>query len=141
SRGDGTFGPIQTNPSLPATAGIIYSDHAYPDVAVGDVNGDGHLDLALQVTAEEPFFGTTYYQVEILLGNGDGTFTRTRLPSSIACTGSLALADMDGDGKLDLICGYELSSLIASVRVALGNGDGTFRDPIVTAIPGSVAFL
>jgi len=99
NNGDGTFGSPQ---DLSATKG--------GPVAVGDVNGDGKLDL---VTG-----------AGVLLGNGDGTFTSLgpNLPSGAV---AIALADINGDGKLDVVV-VDASG----VAVQLGNGDGTFQPAI-----------
>jgi uncharacterized protein (DUF2141 family) len=82
--------------------------------ALGDFNGDGKLDLALAGT---PFDGNTG-GIWVALGNGDGTF---QTPIRYA-TGNTSLAvfaaDLNGDGKLDLITD--------GICIYLGNGDGTF---------------
>ncbi len=97
NNGDGTFAKAI---ALDATDG--------GPVAVGDVNGDGKLDL---VTAGG-----------VLLGNGDGTFTA--LTSDIVSGGiSIALADVNGDNILDAIVVDA-----TGVGVQLGNGDGTFQN-------------
>jgi hypothetical protein len=61
--------------------------------------------------------------VWVLLGNGDGTFGA---PTAFA-TGthpiSVAIGDLNGDGKPDLAVANNVSN---SVSVLLGNGDGTF---------------
>ena len=44
---------------------------------------------------------------------------------------SIALADFNGDGKMDTVVSNSLSSTIA---VFLNNGDGTFGDPIITPV-------
>ena len=50
----------------------------------------------------------------------------------------MALGDLDGDGKLDLVLGNGNGSL----SILLGNGDGTFHPPSVTvAQPGQVSAL
>ncbi len=106
--GDGTFQqtPINTSPSYsPAATGI------------GDFNGDGKLDLAV---AEQ--FGAIS-QVEILMGNGDGTFSSGASYSVGPSPVSVAVTDFRNNGKLDLAVAC-LSGITAEF---LGNGDGTFK--------------
>jgi len=99
------------------------STGSYPYyLAIGDLNGDGRPDL---VTAN------TYYPrtFSVLLGNGDGTFAPRRdLPAGIGASNdfTVSLADMNLDGKLDLVGGG---------IVMLGNGDGNFG-AITTYLPG-----
>jgi hypothetical protein len=78
------------------------------NAAIGDFNGDGKLDVAIPEN----------HQLDIFLGNGNGTF-QTYVPYSAACqNGPVVAADFDGDGKLDLVMG--------DLCVFLGNGDGSF---------------
>jgi hypothetical protein len=103
--GDGAFQPTAT--PLPGAAGLDASD--VNDVVATDLNGDGKLDLVIQ---RIPF-------VQILLGNGDGSFTRRNsyLETTLTST-SVVTADFNNDGKPDVAAGN---------AVFLGNGDGTFR--------------
>jgi len=101
NNGDGTF-----------RAGAAYSSSSSASslggpLLAGDFNGDGKLDV---VVANEGV---------ILLGNGDGTFSR--FTTSFSCVPQV-VADFNGDGKLDL-AGYASNNLV----VVLGNGDGTFH--------------
>jgi hypothetical protein len=110
--GDGTFqSPINFNPTYTPSA-----------LGIGDFNHDGKQDLAIG----EQFAGIS--QVEIYLGNGNGTFREGGSYAVGASPESIAVSDFRGDGKLDLAVACSLSS---GVSVLLGNGDGTFQ-PAVT---------
>jgi hypothetical protein len=85
-------------------------------VSVGDVNGDGHLDLALA-----NFNSAT---VSLLLGNGNGTFQAAANFATGTSPQSVAIGDLNGDGRLDLAVANASSS---TVSVLLGNGNGTFQ--------------
>jgi len=125
--GDGTFQTAATYLSGALGAG---------SVAIGDVNGDGIPDLVVANWWEENS-GSYYSVVGVLLGNGDGTFQPavTYLPGPIG-DDSVALADVNGDGKLDIVVAnfYGESGTIASVEVMLGNGDGTFQPAIAYSV-------
>ena len=113
--GDGTF-----------QAAVSYSSGGgYTDaVVLGDLNRDGKLDLVL--ASEYATNSVTNGSVGVLLGDGDGTFqaaVSTSTPTPLEGIRSLALADFNGDGKLDLAVG-------AGNFLLLGNGDGTFQTPI-----------
>jgi hypothetical protein len=116
------------------------------DVAVADVNGDGKLDLVVAngcPPRSNSCGGDLHGYVGILLGNGDGTF---RPPVVYDAGGvetySVAVADINGDGKIDLVVSNTASD---TVGVLIGNGDGTFQ-PVVTydsggAYPGKVVVV
>jgi dienelactone hydrolase len=88
-------------------------------VIAGDFNGDGKLDLA----AVDGQGNAMTSAASILLGNGDGTFQApvTYPLNTNAASGSTA--DLNGDGKLDLV----IADNNGVVSILLGNGDGTFQ--------------
>lgn len=116
--------------------GQTLATNPYPQsVAVADFNGDGNLDLAIPVYS----IFTSMTDVNILLGNGDGTFTAG---PTFALAGqnvnNIAIADFNGDGKADLALSYPDSN---EVQVLLGNGDGTFTPMSPIYIPQGIFFV
>src|SRR5262249_30240015 len=112
NNGDGTF---RAGPTL-AFAGAANS------VVVGDFNGDGKQDVAVD----------TGSMIDVFLGNGNGTFQASKvfhLNNSSDIIRPLVAGDFNRDGKLDLAAtvllpdGLETSEVV----VLLGNGNGTFR--------------
>ena len=67
----------------------------------------------------------------MFIGNGDGTFNP--LPPFTNVGGVFQTADFNGDGKLDLLASSSSGFLL---EVLLGNGDGTFGNPL-PLIPNS----
>jgi hypothetical protein len=117
--GDGTF------QSTPINTPTSYNPGA---TGIGDFNGDGKLDLAV---AEH--FGTIS-QIEILLGNGNGSFSPGSVYSVGSSPDSVAVADFRGNGKFDLA----VATLFAGTDILLGNGDGTFQSAGGIATTSSV---
>ncbi len=118
--GDGTFQPAM---SIPSSASV--------QIVAADVNGDGKLDLICLGP------GGLY----VLLGNGDGTF---QSPGSNLDSNSLnwvVAADFNGDGKLDLAVTNDLGASGNSNSILLGNGDGTFQNPIQLPSVGLYALV
>jgi len=128
-KGDGTF----------QTAVNYYGSGGWgaDSLVVADVNGDGKPDLVVMNLAlcGPPPCGLG--QVGVLLGNGDGTFQAARIYDSGAYWGyAVAVADVNGDGKPDLVVVSGSTTVcetcgVSTFGILLGNGDGTFK-PVVT---------
>jgi len=119
NKGDGSF-----------SAAAEYRAALNPfSLAVGDLNGDGRLDLAVGNKGNYLDDGC----VSILLGKGDGTFAAAVNYAEGTEPAAVAFGDFNGDGKPDLAVAISGSHTIYwfhdSVRVLLGNGDGTFQAP------------
>lgn len=119
--GDGTFGtPVLTTYTPTGFDG--YPGFG-PTIGVGDINSDGRADLVVLDTSEGG------YAIDLLLGNGSGSFTYEQTlqayitPSSVA---PFELLDLNGDGHPDI---FVADALGADFYVFLGNGDGTFAAP------------
>ena len=133
-RGDGTF---QTPTSYAGPTG-----YAPISMVAADFNADGAIDLAVG-------WPTGTQNLEILLGNGDGTFHSAAKYSFNGALTALAVADFNGDGNLDLAIAGPIGYLsdaygdsgAGCTFVMLGNGDGTFQEPIIHTGAGSTPSL
>ena len=127
-RGDGTL-----------TSAVSYTtenagSYGYTEgLSLGDLNGDGILDIA------STGYGGADGRVSVMLGNSDGSF-RARLSfSSGEQNGSAVnLGDVNGDGNLDLIVAGQLAPSGAAA-IHLGNGNGTFQRPSTYLMDPSAA--
>ena len=102
--------------------GIFNFDHAR-DIVAADVNGDGKIDL---VVSDD-------LGVSILLGGGDPTASfaaanpqRPYQPDTVGTTFRTIVADLNGDGKPDLITESSYGSGVY-VEVLFGSGGGKFE--------------
>jgi hypothetical protein len=123
----GTPEPVVTVAVI-QNGGAKLTTYPVPDgaatVATADFNGDGKVDLAVVYTGSFASTGETAGGVAILLGNGDGTFQKAvSYPAGVNAL-HVAIADLNGDGKLDLAVSADTGN---NVTILLGNGDGTFR--------------
>ena len=116
NNGDGSFRNTEYPLSQAVTA-----------VGRGDFDGDGFPDLA--ITGERE-------QILTLIARGDGTFRMPQVAyqSASALFTGITVADVDGDGRQDLVA---LES--TGARIIIGNGDGTFS-PVFESVPAPAAY-
>ena len=92
-------------------------------VATGDFTGTGIQDLAVVSPGDT--------DVQIFLGNGDGTFQAPRTIPFSPDPFAVAAADLTHSGHDDLVVTHaNIDAPGGSVSVLLGNGDGTFQSPV-----------
>ncbi len=117
-KGDGKFQVVRE-----FAAGI--SPHS---LVAADFSGNGKLDIAVTDWGGD---STTINSgmidpagLNVLVGNGDGTFQPPEPYPTGVLPVSIQAADLNGDGKIDLVYADPFS---ADVSVLINNGDGTFR--------------
>jgi hypothetical protein len=127
--------------SVSFQSAMTYDSAGYiaQSVRIADLNGDGKPDIVVADWWDTNNVGV----VGVLLGNGDGTFQpAVTYETGGAPNHSLEVADVNGDGKLDLIvssCAASASTCGSAdgvVSVLLGNGNGTFQ-PALTYDSGA----
>jgi len=89
NNGHGVFG----------TNSIFSPSFGFGSIAVADVNGDGNLDLIGTSGG-----GGTPFTLTVLTNNGNGTFSSNATLRVGSPPQWVVTADINGDGKLDLIC-------------------------------------
>ena len=115
------FGDGRGGFSGPAAVGGGWGgDIVLTDMKVADLNRDGRPDLLVSAYAQSPLDGRLYF----MAGNGNGTFAGSVI-SPVEATSFLALADMDRDGRLDVLTSSYANGN-SKILVLFGDGMGRF---------------
>ncbi|MEJ2146655.1 MAG: VCBS repeat-containing protein, partial [Acidobacteriota bacterium] len=96
-------------------------------LALSDLNGDGHEDLAVAI---QGVYGNLDGGLSVLMGHGDGTFDAPVSVFGNAMLSHIAAGDLNNDGKPDLVADDEDPEFTFNLSLFVGNGDGTFQAPV-----------
>jgi hypothetical protein len=115
NQGNGTFAPD--------TLYSLGDSQAPESIALGDLDGDGDLDIA--VAAADPGRLLVFFNQD-----QRGTFGPA-VPYTVGNSQSVALGDLDGDGDLDMVVTTNDSD---NVAVLLNQGNGTFGNAVLYSV-------
>lgn len=124
--GDGTFFRGPTSAAAPASSRV-----GTLRLTSADFNRDGIVDLAIVGST----INDTSASLNVLLGNGDGSFLPPSPFPAGVLTQELVAADFNGDGAADIA----VLSVHDGIHLFLNSGDGTLSPPILTPLSQTIS--
>jgi len=116
-----------------------YRTNPYPTgIVTGDFNRDGNMDLVMTVCGD--INCATTGSVQVLLGQGDGTFIAGNvfIAGPLGTTAdTMAAGDFNGDGTPDVVVVNNAINKFGNVSVLIADGNGGFLPPVTYSVNGS----
>ena len=138
--GSAALGKATAVSSLTITSQPTVSDTGACSIVSGDFNGDGIADFAVGVgSCVGPVGGNSATPLQILLGNGDGTFAVTPAALKNLNVTALTAGDFNSDGTVDLIAATNVApaniggSSTYGLLFLAGDGKGGFSSTTLSA--------
>lgn len=115
-------GAAQNQFSLVSTV-KLESGNTIRSFGIGDIDGDGHLDLVTTISGSPP--QQQPGRLMIRRGNGKGSFADAAAPPLLVPPDPniLRVADLNGDGKCDIVLSHGRKNI---VTILLNDGKGSF---------------
>jgi hypothetical protein len=115
------------------------------NAAVGDINGNGFVDILVTNPPQGNASKAPYFLIN--RGNAQFDLDRSRLPASFIRVDNsefawaVELADLDGDGHTDMIIGRKQGMTTLPSRIYWNPGNGDFSNAAVTHLPDMKRFV
>jgi hypothetical protein len=121
-----------------ASAGSWNPDTEARHLVAADMNRDGSVDLLVTLAD----WRTRTAVLQTYTGRGDGTFTLAVTTPLAQGTNALAVSDLDGDGRLDVLLSMARDGINDRVlQIFFGDGRGGFSHTVNQPVPANIVDL
>lgn len=122
-------GNARTDAWIPHEVGPASASHDYSDtVNTGDFNGDGRMDI-VRADAETPSGGLSWYEAPL---DRTQPWTAHSIDDSYQYAHKVQVADIDGNGTLDIVTAEQDQSERRRVSVFFNDGHGNFTQQVLS---------
>ncbi|HEX6495332.1 MAG TPA: VCBS repeat-containing protein, partial [Acidobacteriaceae bacterium] len=141
--GGGTFTAMGPYPLAPSFASGCCDFYNIFGLSFADLNGDGRIDVLSQSNMVPTGTGEQSARLNVMLNLGTGFSAPKAIDTSTVFDESMvsiSFADLNNDGKQDLVFSYQANTMNNGVATLLGKGDGTFAAPVDFTIGSTHSF-